>query len=122
MPVTSADTENSLPLPNLLGIFEAYFVCYISPIFQIHIFDLCLHWVSVVCATTHCTNSQNSIISFGDVDFHAKIFLIFVSPNFNSITNIGMMYLLLLLKLLKKSLVSACVHKIIVRNHYKSTL
>jgi hypothetical protein len=28
---------------------EAYFVCHISPTFQVF-FDSCLHWVSVVCA------------------------------------------------------------------------
>ena len=36
------------PSPKFLGMAAAYFVCHIGPIFQI--FDLCLHWVSVVRA------------------------------------------------------------------------
>ena len=40
------------PNPKFLGTAEAYFVCHIGPIFQI-IFDLCLHWVSVVNDATH---------------------------------------------------------------------
>ena len=37
------------PNPKFLGTAEAYFVCHIDPIIQMRIFDLCLHWVSVVC-------------------------------------------------------------------------
>ena len=35
------------PNPKFLGMAAAYFVYHIGPIFQI-LFDLCLHWVSIV--------------------------------------------------------------------------
>ena len=50
--------ENSLPLPKFLGTAEAYFVCHIGPFFQILIFDLCLHWVSVVHVSLHCSGAR----------------------------------------------------------------
>ena len=39
--------RKSTPTPKFLSTAEAYFVCHIRPIFS-DIFDLCLHWVSVV--------------------------------------------------------------------------
>jgi hypothetical protein len=48
------------PIPKFLGTEEAYFVCHIGPNFQIS-FDLCLHWVFVVCVselnTSYLTNA-----------------------------------------------------------------
>ena len=50
----SLHSQKSTPTTKFLGTTEAYFVCHISPNFQISLigcpFDLCLHWVFVVRA------------------------------------------------------------------------
>ena len=47
--LSSLHGRKSNPKPKFIGTAEAYFVCHIGPDF----FDLCLHWVSVVCGLNH---------------------------------------------------------------------
>ena len=68
----SLHCRKSTTTPKLLGMAEAYFVCYIGPNFS-DFFDLCLHWVSVVGAFYF---ESKAILSFLKVIKSQKLFFL----------------------------------------------
>ena len=63
--------ENSIPIPNLLGMAEAYFVCHIGPIFQ-----MSLIWLKDI------STPDISTMSFPTPDFST---MNFSTPDFSTL-------------------------------------